>query len=92
MTDDTRAVAKLPHLEIEIRHSKAAGDEAEYLSVSLRATPDLDTALGWLDPMRTMRAWAAFNPWLAPWVALGWPMLPRRDRRPAPPDPGRDGG
>lgn len=90
MTDDTRAVAKLPHLEVEVRHRRVAEEGAEYLSVSLRAAPDLDAALGWLDPMRTMRAWAVLNPWLAPWVALGWPMLPRRDGTPAPPEPGRD--
>ena len=79
--DDTRAVARLPNLEIEIRHRKAPGEGAEYLAVSLKATPDLDAALAWLDPRRAALAWVAFNPWLAAWRMWGWPMLPAPDRR-----------
>jgi hypothetical protein len=74
--DDTRAVARLPNLEIEIRHRKDPEEGAEYLSLSLRATPDLDAALLWLDPTRAALAWAtAFNPWLAAWRAWGWPVV-----------------
>ena len=82
--DDTRAVAKLPNLEIEIRHRKAADEGAEYLSVCLRATPDLAAVAAWLDPFAVMRAWVSLNPWLALWAAAAgrplpasrWPPLP----------------
>lgn len=65
MRDDTRAVARLPNLEIEIRHRWAPDEGAEYLSVSLRATPGLDAVAAWLDPFAHLRAWASLNPWLA---------------------------
>jgi hypothetical protein len=79
--DDTRAVATLPNLEIEIRHRKDLEERAEYLSVTLKATPDLDAVAMWLDPARMMRAWLAFNPWLAAWpMPLPWRLaLPRRE-------------
>ena len=84
--DDTRAVAKLPNLEIEIRHRKAADEGAEYLSVSLRATPDLAAVAAWLDPFAVMRAWVSFNPWLALWAApSGRPLA--AGRRPPLPEP-----
>jgi hypothetical protein len=77
-TDDMRAVARLPNLEIEIRHRKAPEEGAEYLALSFKATPDLDTAARWLDPLWSMRMLAAMNPWLAAWC---WPMLPALPRR-----------
>ncbi len=87
MTDDTRAVARLPNLEIEIRHRRDPEERAEYLTVSLKATPDLDAALAWLDPRRAALAWAtAFNPWLAAWRAWSWPMM-----LPGPDEPRREG-
>jgi hypothetical protein len=77
--DDTRAVATLPNLEIEIRHRKDPEERAEYLSVTLKATPDLDAVAMWLDPARMMRAWLAFNPWLAAWpMPLPWRLAPPR--------------
>lgn len=91
--DETRAVAKLPHLDIEIRHAKAPDERAEYLSITLRATPDFDTAAGAFDPAMLMRAWMSMNPWLAwmslaspftPWAAMGLRALPSEkgdDRR-----------
>ncbi len=54
--DDMRAVATLPNFEIEIRHRKDPEERAEYLSVTLKATPDLDAVAMWLDPARMMRA------------------------------------
>jgi hypothetical protein len=79
--EDTRAVAHLPGLDIEIRHRQAPDEAAEFLSVSLKATPDFDTALRWLDPARLLAAGLALNPWLAfnPWLR---PLLPDLDRLP----------
>ena len=62
---ETRAVATLPHLDIEIRHREAPEEGAEYLAITLRATPDLASAAGLLDPFRLMAGASAFNPWLA---------------------------
>jgi hypothetical protein len=80
-TDDMRAVAKLPNLEIEIRHRKVPEEGAEYLALSLRATPNLNAAALWVDPLWPMRMLIAMNPWLAAWR---WPMLsalqPPRER------------
>jgi hypothetical protein len=84
MPYDTRAVAKLPNLEIEIRHRKAADEEAEYLSVSLRATPDLAAVAAWLDPFAVMRAWVSLNPWLALWGVPAVRPLPANGRSPLP--------
>lgn len=83
--DETRAVARLPHLDIEIRHRKLPEEGAELLSISLRGTPDLDRAAAMLDPfrladpMRLWSAWAAFNPWLA-WLSLARPRFPELPR------------
>ena len=69
---ETRAVATLPNLNIEIRHREAPEERAEYLSITLRATPDLATAAKLLDPFRLMTT-AAFNPWQA-WMRLADPF------------------
>jgi hypothetical protein len=65
---ETRAVATLPNLNIEIRHREVPEEGAEYLAITLRATPNLAAAASLLDPFRMMTA-AAFNPWLA-WMQL----------------------
>lgn len=61
--DETRAIAKLPGLDIEIRHGKAVGEDAEFLAISLRAAPSFE-AVG--EYLRGLDA-AFFNPFLA-WV------------------------
>ena len=38
---DTRATARLPGMEIELRYREAPEEGAEYLQISLKATPDL---------------------------------------------------
>ena len=87
--DETRAVARLPHLDIEIHHRKAPEEGAEMLAITLRATPDLDTAASLLDPFRLAgpgglwSTWTAFNPWLATWLSLFAPVQRQL------PDPGR---
>lgn len=76
--EETRAVARLPGLDIEIYH---AGDEqAETLTVRLRATPSFEAVAGWLDPTRFLALSLAASPWLAlnPWVAPF--LLPGRAR------------
>jgi hypothetical protein len=81
--DETRAVAKLPHVDIEIRRKQAPDGNAEYLAISVRASPDFASAAAFFDPFRLadptrlLATWAAFNPWLA-WMRLAGPLaLPR---------------
>ncbi|WP_135470490.1 hypothetical protein [Crenalkalicoccus roseus] len=72
--DETRAIARLPGLDIEIRHTPPGPGSGERLSVTLEAAP----ALGRLDAAApllfwTMLAQAAWTPWLA----LAEAMRPR---------------
>ena len=64
---ETRAVANLPNLNIEILHREAPEEGAEYLSITLRGTPDLATAASLLDPFRLLGT--ALDPWQA-WLRL----------------------
>ncbi|HET6468788.1 MAG TPA: hypothetical protein VFG43_10465 [Geminicoccaceae bacterium] len=68
--EDTTATARLPGLDIEIRHRQDPEEGQELVAITLRATPDLDTALGAFDPRRLVGLWLALNPWLAfnPWL------------------------
>ena len=61
--DETRAVARLPHLDVEIVHRRLADQEAEQLAISLRATPSFDAF------QRHLEAHAPFWPWLVPGLA-----------------------
>jgi hypothetical protein len=47
--DETKAVARLPNLDIEIRHRRMPEEAAEYLSISLRATPSFRAMADHLD-------------------------------------------
>jgi hypothetical protein len=69
----TRAVAKLPSLDIEILHRSEPEEGAEYLAITLRGTPNLGTATALLDPFRLLAAASAFNPWLA-WMQAADPF------------------
>ena len=64
---ETRAVANLPNLNIEILHREAPEEGAEYLSITLRGTPDLASAASLLDPFRLLGT--ALDPWQA-WLRL----------------------
>ena len=87
MMDETKAVARLPNLDIEIRHRRAPEEAAEYLSISLRATPSFRVMTGHLDA----HAVQLFDP-LAFWLtavqaaqAFWAPFLPLPRFVPAPP-------
>ncbi len=72
--EEIRAVATLPHLDIEIHHRHDPEEGAEYLAITLRGTPDLGTAARMLDPFQLLATTAAWNPWLA-WLRLVNPWL-----------------
>jgi hypothetical protein len=59
MTDETRAVAHLPALDIEIVHRRAPDDSGEILAIQLRATPSFEG----------FQRYVEGNPFLAPWLA-----------------------
>jgi hypothetical protein len=61
--DETRAIAKLPGLDVEIRHGRAVGEDVEFLAISLRAAPSF-AAMG--EYLRSLDG-AFFNPFL-PWL------------------------
>jgi hypothetical protein len=72
--DETRAVARLPHLDVEIVHRRLADQEAEQLAISLRATPSFDVFQRHLERRRrsgpgSFLVWQrmlqqAWRPWL----------------------------
>lgn len=89
---ETRAVAKLPSLDVEIRHRHVPEEGAEYIAITLKATPDLESVAAWLDPLRMLgggpgaslwQAWqqAATMLW-APWLGLANGRLRALDERP----------
>ena len=57
--DETRAVARLPNLDIEILHRHLPDEDAEQLAISLKATPSFDAFA---------RFWEVSGP-LSPWLA-----------------------
>ncbi len=68
--EETRAVAQLPHLDIEILHRRPWEGEGEQLVVSLRATPSFEALGRMLEAGSPMLLWsgmmqAAWAPWLA---------------------------
>lgn len=80
---ETRAVGRLPSLEIEVRHRKVPEENAEYVAVTLKAVPDMDTAAAWLTPWRMTQAMLAMNPFLA-WAAAVNPFMAAMLRPPSP--------
>ena len=62
--DQTRAVAKLPYLDVEIAHRRA-GDEVEQISIHLRASPSLTDFARYLESGPVLWPWLAFAPFVA---------------------------
>ncbi len=80
--DETRAIAHLPSLDIEIVHRRAEDASAEEIAVRLTATPSFEVV---------GRAFEAANPFLfwskmiemawAPWLkAFSPPLLENKDK------------
>jgi hypothetical protein len=81
--DETTAIARLPHLDIEIRHRRLPEEQAEQLAISLRATPSFEEfgeflARQVLWPSLALQPWLLFahmiqtswQPWLTAASAL----------------------
>jgi predicted kinase len=88
--DETRATARLPHLDVEIVHRRLPEEQAEQLAISLRASPSFDAFARHLEAQAMFWPWPAVNPFLV-WQRLlqaawqPWLVAARRDRL------GRDG-
>ena len=95
--DETRASARLPHLEVEIWHRRLPAEHAEQLAISLKASPAF-ADFGRVLEQQGAWPWLALQPWLAwgqlaqalwqPWlVAIAGPLArpqpaPPAERRP----------
>lgn len=86
--DTTRAVARLPGLDIAIEHRRS--EDAEQISIHLQAMPSFAAFGDYLDGANPFAFWAraaqlAFLPWMAwsPWLnATRSPLPPRTAETP----------
>lgn len=75
--DETRAVARLPNLDIEILHRKRPEEGAEYMSITLRATPSFRAMDEYLNAMGgPMLAMLSPLSWMGMAQAFWQPFLP----------------
>jgi hypothetical protein len=68
--DETKAVARLPGLDIEIVHRRSPLGDAEEISISLQATPSFDAFGRFLEATNPFLFWTRFarmawTPWLS---------------------------
>lgn len=78
--DTTRAVARLPGLDIEVVHRRSAGAEA--ISIHLKAMPSFAAFGRAFEQLNPLVFWAeaARLAWL-PWLEATRALLPPSDRR-----------
>ena len=79
--DETRAVARLPYLDVQIVHRRLPEAASEQLAISLRATPSFGAFARHLEAQAALWPWLALHPWLGwqrllqaawrPWLAAG---------------------
>jgi len=84
--EETRAIAHLPNLDIEILYRQQPDQGAEQLQISLRAQPSFEAFGRWFEASGPASAWLALNPLLAwqqaalafwaPWLGAAWRTLP----------------
>lgn len=77
---ETRTPAGLPHLDIEIAHRRLPEENAEQLSIRLRASPSFGHLAGYLESQPVLWSWLMVSPMLAwqqamqaflvPWLPL----------------------
>jgi hypothetical protein len=74
----TRATAHLPGLEVQVVHRRSTADNAEFISINLRAVPSFETFGRYLETVNPFAVWfqLAQMAWL-PWIeAARSAMLP----------------
>jgi hypothetical protein len=60
--EEIRAVGRLPHLDVEIVRRRLPDQQAEQLTISLRASPSFDAFGRYLDAQLLFWPWLALNP------------------------------
>jgi hypothetical protein len=83
--DETRARARLPHLNVEIVHRRLPEEQTEQLAISLKASPSFDAFARSLDAGALLWPWLAANPfvvWQRLWQAAWQPWLGRPESAP----------
>ena len=81
VADATRATARLPGLDIEIVHRRAVEDDAEHISINLRAMPSFEAFARVLDGANPFAFWAqaaqlAWQPWISATQVFSLPWAP----------------
>ena len=79
--DTTRATARLPGLDIEVIHRRSPGNDAEQISINLRAAPSFEAFGRYLETANPFAFWAkaaqlVWLPWLAATQMLTAPQAP----------------
>jgi hypothetical protein len=67
--DETRATARLPHLNLEIVHRRLPEQQLEQLAIRLSASPSFHAFARFLELQALFWPWLALNP-LAVWQRL----------------------
>jgi len=88
-SDETRATASLPGLDIEIVHRMSPNRDVEQLAINLQATPSFEAFGRWLEAANPFVIWMqAAQLFWAPWLAMANARpLPQFGARPAPEEP-----
>jgi hypothetical protein len=83
VNNTTRAIARLPGLEIEIVHRRLPGGEGEQISINLEAVPSFEAFGRFLETTNPFAFWAqaaqmAWLPWLEAtrMLMLPWSIAP----------------
>jgi hypothetical protein len=78
-SDEIRAIARLPGLDIEIVHRRPQGESGETIGIMLHAMPSFDALSRTLFPPNPLLLWAelAQAAW-ATWFGAFLPPPPRR--------------
>ena len=90
--EETRAVARLPNLDIEIVHSRSAEGDAERLTVCLQAVPSFEAFGRFIETANPFLFWMRFaqTAW-APWLGPAAVSLPKGQAARLPAPPGNEG-
>jgi hypothetical protein len=75
--DATRAIARLPGLDIEIVHRRSPGGDAEQISINLQAVPSFAAFGRFVERANPFAFWAqALQQTRLPWLAAAQAVVP----------------
>jgi hypothetical protein len=78
--EETKAIGRLPNLDIEINYSRSPAGDAERLSISVQAVPSFEAFGRYLEATNPMLFWMRLvqTAW-APWLGTSLAKLPRSE-------------